>query len=225
MYNTIRDAFQNDGPCPASHPVRVPQVAYETLWDTTQFNNQWPQGAPNPFVMSYDDSRGYGTHADYVFGWEGDSLQRAMDHSCMFNACENGRPLKSQGVAAMNACQVQDMVGEDTDGCELILSCPLPHYIDVSLSRACKVARFRRRSSYQPHPVGHYNSGQSHCHQPGPCCHSDEVRSMVSSISLAMRHFQTYGSLFSGGTGWTGPKTCVAGSTCTALNQFYSQCS
>ncbi|EAU81147.2 hypothetical protein CC1G_10434 [Coprinopsis cinerea okayama7 len=113
MYDTVRGAFQNGGPCPASHPVRVPQVAYETLWDTTQFNNMWPSDGSNPFVMSYDDDRGYGTHADYVFGWKGDSLQRAMDSNCMFNACENGRPLKSQSVQQMNACRIPDMVGED----------------------------------------------------------------------------------------------------------------
>ena len=120
MYNTGKEAFQNAGPCPASHPVRVPQVAYETLWDTAQFNSLWSQGAPNPFIMSYDDSRGYGTHADYVFGWKGDSLQRAMDSGCMFQGCENGNPLKSQGVQQMNACQVKDMIGEDTgaNNCE-----------------------------------------------------------------------------------------------------------
>lgn len=118
MYNTNKEAFINAGPCPASHPVRVPQVAYETLWDTTQFNSMWPAGAPNPFVLSFGDQNGWGTHADYLFGWKGDSLQRAMDSSCMFQGCENGRPLKSQGVAAMNRCQVKDMVGEELDGCK-----------------------------------------------------------------------------------------------------------
>ncbi|KAJ3536142.1 hypothetical protein NMY22_g6167 [Coprinellus aureogranulatus] len=114
MYNTGTDfGFQAANPCPASHPVRVPQLAYEALWDTAQFNSMWPSGAPNPFVMSYNDAVGYGTHADYVFGWKGDSLQRAMDSNCMFNGCENGNPLKSQGVQQMNACQVKDMVGED----------------------------------------------------------------------------------------------------------------
>ncbi|KAK3951535.1 hypothetical protein QBC32DRAFT_398628 [Pseudoneurospora amorphoporcata] len=33
-----------------------------------------------------------------------------MDSSCMFNACENGRPLKSQNVQAMNKCAVKNMV-------------------------------------------------------------------------------------------------------------------
>lgn len=96
----------------------MPQVAYETLWDTTLFNDMWPAGAPNPFVLSYGDTVGYGTHADYVFGWKGDSLQRAMDSGCMFRDCEHGNPLLSQGAAEMNACQIKDMVGEETDGCE-----------------------------------------------------------------------------------------------------------
>lgn len=78
MYDTQRGAFQEAGPCPASHPVRVPQVAYETLWDTAQFANMWPKDGSNPFFLSYGDNKGYGTHADYLFGWKGDSLQRAM---------------------------------------------------------------------------------------------------------------------------------------------------
>lgn len=121
MYNTAKEAFQPAGPCPASHPVRMPQVAYETLWDTTQFNDMWPDNGtgPNPFVLSFaTDNKGYGTHADYLFGWKGDSLQRAMDSSCMFTGCENGNPLKSQNVATMNKCSVPDMVGEEIDGCK-----------------------------------------------------------------------------------------------------------
>jgi hypothetical protein len=120
MYSTVKEAFQPAGPCPASHPVRMPQVAYETLWDTTQFNPLWdPSTQSNPFVLSFaTDNKGYGTHADYVFGWKGDALQRAMDSSCMFQGCENGTPLKSQKVAAMNKCSVQDFVKEPIDGCK-----------------------------------------------------------------------------------------------------------
>ncbi|PKS07414.1 hypothetical protein jhhlp_006017 [Lomentospora prolificans] len=116
MYDTQRGTFVNAGPCPASHPVRVPQVAYETLWDTTQFNGLWPAGSPNPFTLSYGDGEGYGTHADYLFGWKGDSLQRAMDSNCMFNACENGRPLLSQGPNEMNKCTIPQLVNENIDG-------------------------------------------------------------------------------------------------------------
>ncbi|RYO17372.1 hypothetical protein AA0121_g5910 [Alternaria tenuissima] len=116
MYNTAKEAFSPAGACPSSHPVRMPQVAYETLWDTTQFNNMWPKDGSNPFFLSYNDNKGYGTHADYLFGWKDDSLQKAMDNSCMFQACENGRPLKSQNVQAMNKCQVKSAIKEDLDG-------------------------------------------------------------------------------------------------------------
>ncbi len=118
MFNTVKDAFQVSGACPASHPVRMPQVAYETLWDTTGFNSMWPADGTNPFTLSFNDGKGFGTHADYLFGWKGDSLQRAMDDKCMFQGCQNGNPLKSQEPAQMNKCGVTDLVKEDIDGCK-----------------------------------------------------------------------------------------------------------
>jgi hypothetical protein len=122
MYATTKEAFTPAGPCPDSHPVRMPQLAYETQWDTTQFNNMWPADGSNPFVLSFGDSHGYGTHADYMFGWKGDSLQKAMDSTCMFQACEGGKPLKSQTVAQQNACSVKSTVTENIDGCKLIVT-------------------------------------------------------------------------------------------------------
>jgi hypothetical protein len=49
--------FESQGPCPASHPVRVSQLFYETIWDTTQFNNKddWPTDGSQPFVWSFGD--------------------------------------------------------------------------------------------------------------------------------------------------------------------------
>ncbi|RYP08901.1 hypothetical protein DL764_001611 [Monosporascus ibericus] len=63
MYNTAREAFRPADPCPSSHP------------------------SPQPFVWSYNDDKGYGTHANYVLGWNGDSLQRAIDSDCMLQGC------------------------------------------------------------------------------------------------------------------------------------------
>ncbi|KAK3216079.1 hypothetical protein GRF29_8g2060204 [Pseudopithomyces chartarum] len=118
MYDTQPTGFAAGSACPASHPVRVPQLAYETLWDTAEFKDLWPKDGSNPFVFSYgnQDGHAYGTHADYMFGWKGDSLQRAMDSNCMFNACENGKPLKSQSVAEMNKCKAKEIVNESHDG-------------------------------------------------------------------------------------------------------------
>jgi hypothetical protein len=117
MYNTITTfGFQNAGPCPSSHPVRVPQVVYETVWDTTKFSSLWTESQGNPFVWSFEGTRGYGTHADYMFGWQGDALQRAMNKSeCFYDGCGS---IKKQDMSVANKCTVKDMVGENTDGCE-----------------------------------------------------------------------------------------------------------
>jgi len=124
MYNTGKGGFVAAGACPSSHPIRMPQLALETMWDTTPFNdkNLWPTDGSQPFVWSYDDSKGYGTHADYLFGWKGDALQRTMDSTPLLS---NG--LKTQTVAQSNACTIKPSVKEDIDGCELSPDerCPL----------------------------------------------------------------------------------------------------
>ncbi|KAI0420612.1 hypothetical protein F5X98DRAFT_331386 [Xylaria grammica] len=106
--------FESNGPCPASHPVKIPQLFYEVIFDTTSFNNQadWPEDGSQPFVWSFGDKSGYGNHGDYVFGWKGDALQKAMDSNCNINCPE----LQSQTIQQGNQCSVKDLVGEDIDG-------------------------------------------------------------------------------------------------------------
>ena len=106
------------GACPDTHPVRIPQLMYEVVWDTTGFNdpNEWPEDGSQPFVLSTGDATGFGQHADYVFGWKDDSLQRAMDTSGCFGAqCAD---LLNQDIATAKACQVNTLVNEDVDGCK-----------------------------------------------------------------------------------------------------------
>ncbi|KAF2742890.1 hypothetical protein M011DRAFT_497200 [Sporormia fimetaria CBS 119925] len=107
-------SFESGGPCPASHPVRMPQLFYEVIWDTRPFNNKadWPDDGSQPFVWSFGDGTGYANHGDYLFGWQGDALQRAMDSPCY----QNCPTLKSQNAAAMNACTIKRKVNEDIDG-------------------------------------------------------------------------------------------------------------
>jgi hypothetical protein len=106
--------FESGGPCPSSHPVKIPQLFYEVIWDTRRFNDRslWPEDGSQPFVWSYGDFTGYGTHGDYVFGWKGDALQRAMDANCDVN-CPT---LKSQSISAGNQCKVDRHVSENIDG-------------------------------------------------------------------------------------------------------------
>jgi hypothetical protein len=114
MYYSGRGGFVPAGACPASHPVRMPQVAFETLWDTAPFNDKsmWPADGSQPFMWSYTDSSGFGTHADYLFGWKGEALQRAMD----LKSTISDSALKRQTPAEANKCAVKSSVQEQVDG-------------------------------------------------------------------------------------------------------------
>jgi hypothetical protein len=108
--------FESGGPCPKTHPVRLPQILLETVWDTKAFNNKadWPSDGSQPFVWSSGDSTGYSSHADYLFGWKDDSLQKHLDGHTYVSA----PTLKTQTIAQQNKCTVKDMVGEDYDSCK-----------------------------------------------------------------------------------------------------------
>lgn len=97
--------------------MKIPQLFFEVVWDTTKFNDKslWPTDGSQPFVWSYGDPTGYGTHGDYVFGWKDDSLQKAMDNNCNINC----PALKTQSIADGNKCTVKTTVPENIDDCKL----------------------------------------------------------------------------------------------------------
>ncbi|KAH6911267.1 hypothetical protein BKA70DRAFT_1385040 [Coprinopsis sp. MPI-PUGE-AT-0042] len=104
--------------CPATHPVRVPLLFMEIMWDTRPFNSAelWPTDGTQPFVFSMGDPTGYGQHADYVFGWEGDSLQRAMDVCTGQDGIpQNCRALTLQTDEEINKCVQTPVVDEVTE--------------------------------------------------------------------------------------------------------------
>ncbi|KAK0702317.1 hypothetical protein B0H67DRAFT_524071 [Lasiosphaeris hirsuta] len=104
-----------NGKCPTTHPVKIPQVHLEIVWDTTKFNKKedWPADGSQPFVLSSGDPTGYGQHGDYVFGWKDDTLQKAMDNACFGATCKS---LTTQSFSAANKCTVKTVVKENNDG-------------------------------------------------------------------------------------------------------------
>ncbi|KAK4675956.1 hypothetical protein QC764_0083480 [Podospora pseudoanserina] len=108
-------AFRTAEACPPSHPVKIPQVMLEIVWDTTPFNDPelWPADGSQPFVLSTGDRSGYSQHADYVFGWKGQELQKAMNAGC---AAANCPGIKVQSLKKANKCKVKPLVKEKSEG-------------------------------------------------------------------------------------------------------------
>jgi len=80
--------------------------------DTRAFNTKsdWPADGGQPFFWSMGDPTGYGIHGDYLFGWKGDALQKAMDTKCAGDSC---RALQRQQEAKAIDCTQNQFAKEE----------------------------------------------------------------------------------------------------------------
>lgn len=103
--------------CPSTHPVKLPQIMYELMWNVSAFSDrsQWPTDGSKPFVYSMNLG-GSAAHGDYVFGWQGDTLQKAMDNGCNLNTDCSKAGIHAQTAAQYNACKVKQQAPETVDG-------------------------------------------------------------------------------------------------------------
>lgn len=205
------------GTCPSTHPVRMPLLFFETVWDTGKFNNMWPTDGSQPFVLSMGDPTGYGHHGDYVFGWEGDALQRAMN-TCtdLLGLPDSCRTLAQQTDAQMNQCKQQPVVFESVEGTYLN-ELPGCNPIQRGPGLATMPAQCNALSTT--------GAPQQTTIAPSPTTTQPPVTVPPPTTTVSPPNGVTvpkFGQC--GGVGWTGGTTCTSGSTCQKLNDWYFQC-
>lgn len=126
-----------NGDCPDTHPVRLPGLFYETIWDMGSytdrngmfaFSNGDPLGESlsdlyNPMeILRTDISIGFGYHGDFIMGWDETdfTLQEAVDTCTNLSGEIEDCPLFTViSEAEQNECHMDTpaaLVKEDTAG-------------------------------------------------------------------------------------------------------------
>lgn len=125
-----------DGVCPPTHPIYLPILFYETIWQTNNFIDK-----SGKFVFANGDPTGYGYHADFIAAWD-DGVQEAVrDNPACTGLNTDGEveqcPVfsgKIQTQADAKSCKLtlpEAVIDEATDG---ILS-GLPGQVEVTGER------------------------------------------------------------------------------------------
>ncbi|KAJ9091081.1 hypothetical protein QFC19_009255 [Naganishia cerealis] len=117
-----------DGPCPASHPIRLPSILLEVTYHPETFPAITKgKNMRGNLVLANGDTTGYGLHADFIMGWDRAILTKALnDPGC---------------VNLGHSITIQE--------------CPtLAPYFNVNAAQACKPARGQLT---EPYPQGDGN--------------------------------------------------------------------
>lgn len=108
-----------NGACPEDHPISVPTIFFETIFDTYPFMNESGQ-----FVLVNGDPTGYGYHGDFISGWDPVFLQQTIN-TCtnmsgqitdcgLFNVTSDGNP--NFGVQQFDTPLPPAAVADDCSG-------------------------------------------------------------------------------------------------------------
>lgn len=110
-----------DGVCPDTHPVYLPILFYETIWQTNAFAN-----VPGQFVFSNGDPTGFGYHADFIAAWD-DGVQESVQNDPTCTGLGTDGQVEScatfqghiQSQSDARQCKVKlpsDIINEAVDG-------------------------------------------------------------------------------------------------------------
>lgn len=96
--------------------THVAHLFYEVYYDTLKFQNDWDvDGQNQPFVLSNGDRTGYSSHADFISGWDTDTLQTIIDGCNAGDAGMDTCPEIPGGVNKDDTCEIPSAFPDPTD--------------------------------------------------------------------------------------------------------------
>ncbi|KAF1822422.1 uncharacterized protein K489DRAFT_381181 [Dissoconium aciculare CBS 342.82] len=104
------------GPCPASHPKRLPHIFIENQFDLHKVVDKVK---PDTFVLSQGDKTGFGWHMDFVNGWKVGTLSTLLN-----NGTSPGCPTPFYGNEDIGVCPAFHKSPVKTKNCKLKMSFP-----------------------------------------------------------------------------------------------------
>jgi len=117
----------NGGDCPNSHPVRLPGVFFEHIFQVGKF----PHGnGENNFLWSMGDTTGYGNHGDFLSGWDPNVVRDAIKHPY----CSNNNGAMGNGNNVRACPPLRPYVKDGSEPKCQRLSKPVPLTEDLGIS-------------------------------------------------------------------------------------------
>ncbi|KAI0118613.1 hypothetical protein GGR51DRAFT_126388 [Nemania sp. FL0031] len=106
--------------------IHTPHLFFEVYWNTPLFNDYWtPDGKTQPFVLSTGDATGYSSHADFISGWDQNTLQTII------NTCDAGDSGMDQcpqipgGLNDNNNCKIKPAFGDILQNGQIVTGLPV----------------------------------------------------------------------------------------------------
>lgn len=98
--------------CPSGY-THVPHIFYELYWNTPLFDKLWtPDGKKQPFVLANGDRTGYSLHADFISGWDLNTLQTIIDTCDAGDVGMDKCPTIPGGLNTANDCKIVSPITE-----------------------------------------------------------------------------------------------------------------
>ncbi len=78
--HTSHVSYGHQGRCPSSHPVVLPNITFNIMWDVGPAGTQGWRLASDSYSITPQTPGGYSLHADWIMGWDPQIAKRFLQH-------------------------------------------------------------------------------------------------------------------------------------------------